>query len=69
VDNALLLPLAAVFLRPSGPVAFRRRGAGFEAVSLKLGRAQRGQVEVLAGLSEGDQVSTRDLERSSGDRG
>jgi hypothetical protein len=57
------MPLEAVFLRPEGPIAFKRTAAGFESVQLTLGRAYRGNVEVLAGVAEGDQVARVDLGR------
>lgn len=63
VSRALHMPLDAVFLRPEGPVAYKRKGAGFEEVRLSLGRAYRGDVEVLAGVAEGDQVARVDLAR------
>jgi multidrug efflux pump subunit AcrA (membrane-fusion protein) len=64
LSRALHMPLDAVFLRPEGPVAYKRTGAGFEPVQLSLGRAYRGDVEVLAGVAEGDQVARVDLGRA-----
>lgn len=63
IAGALLVPLNAVFVTDEGPVAYLRTADGFRKVSLQLGRTQRGQVRVLKGLSEGDQVSTIDLQR------
>jgi multidrug efflux pump subunit AcrA (membrane-fusion protein) len=65
LPRALHMPLSAVFLRPEGPVAYKRAGASFEEVPLELGRAHREDVEVLAGVSEGDQVAQVDLRRSA----
>lgn len=65
LTRALNMPLEAVFLRPEGPVAFKRVGAGFEVVKLTLGRAYRGNVEVLAGVVEGDVVARVDLDRAA----
>jgi multidrug efflux pump subunit AcrA (membrane-fusion protein) len=62
LQKVLLVPLEAVFVRPDGPVAFRRTSVGHELVKLKLGRRNWRAVEVLAGLKEGDRVSRRDLE-------
>jgi HlyD family secretion protein len=62
LQKVLLLPLEAVFVRPDGPVAFRRTSVGHEVVKLKLGQRNWRGVEVLAGLKEGDRVSRRDLE-------
>jgi HlyD family secretion protein len=66
--GTLLVPVDAVFNRPDGPVAFRRRGGGYELVRLALGRRNARHAEVLAGLGEGDQVARRDLEREEGAR-
>jgi len=68
LTRALHMPLDAVFLRAEGPVAFKRTAAGFEEVRLTLGRAYRGSVEVLAGVSEGEQVARVDLGRADEER-
>ncbi len=60
--GALIVPLDAVFTRPSGPVAFRKTPVGFQQVPVKLGRKNRSHVEVLEGLVADDRVSRRDLE-------
>jgi multidrug efflux pump subunit AcrA (membrane-fusion protein) len=64
VPKVLLLPLEAVFIRPDGPVAFKRTSVNHELVRLQLGRRNSRVVEVLGGLEEGDRVSRRDLEGS-----
>jgi HlyD family secretion protein len=64
--GTLLVPLEAVFVRPEGPVAFRRTANGHELVKLQLGRRNARHAEVLAGLVEGDRVARRDLEREDG---
>jgi multidrug efflux pump subunit AcrA (membrane-fusion protein) len=64
--GTLLCPLEAVFVRPEGPVAFRRTANGYEQVLLQLGRRNARHAEVLAGLVEGDRVARRDLEREEG---
>lgn len=61
LDDRLLIPVAAVFPREQGPVAYRKTVSGFETVELTLGQRDRERVEVLAGLSPGDEVSVRDL--------
>jgi HlyD family secretion protein len=61
VPGLLLVPRQAVFLRESGPVAWVRRGLGWTEAPLRLGRSNRRQVEVLAGLEDGDRLSPRDL--------
>jgi multidrug efflux pump subunit AcrA (membrane-fusion protein) len=60
VADALLVDADAVFLKPDGPVVFRRTATGHESVSVELGRRNDERVEVLGGLSEGDGVSLTD---------
>ena len=62
VPGLLLLPRDAVFLRDEGPVVWAKRGLGWREVEVTLGRRNQKLVEVLSGLSEGDQVSSVDLE-------
>jgi HlyD family secretion protein len=60
VDGALVVPAEAVFVTATGPVAYRLRGGGLEAVPLTLGaRSSRG-LQVLSGLAAGDRVSRVD---------
>jgi HlyD family secretion protein len=61
IKNALLIPREAVFLRPSGPVAWVRRWNGYREVTVKLGRQNKRFVELREGLADGDVVSTTDL--------
>jgi HlyD family secretion protein len=61
IPSVLLVPRDAVFLRDSGPVVWVRRSLGWREVPVELGRSNRQQVEVVAGLSEGDRVSPVDL--------
>jgi hypothetical protein len=61
VPRCLVIPLEAVFPTREGPMAWRRTALGFEAVPLRLGRRNDHEIEVLDGLSEGDQVARRDL--------
>jgi multidrug efflux pump subunit AcrA (membrane-fusion protein) len=56
VDDALLVPLEAIVSTPDGPVAHRRAAVGTEPVELELGRRNATHVEVLQGLSEGDEL-------------
>jgi HlyD family secretion protein len=62
--RALRIPTAAVFMTERGPVAYKKHGSGYETLRLELGRAQHEYVEVLGGLSEGDEVSRSDLARA-----
>ena len=61
VAGVLLVPREVVFLRDSGPVVWARRALGWSQVEVKLGRSNRKQVEVLAGVEEGDRLSPLDL--------
>ena len=62
-EAALLVDADAVFLKPEGPIVYRRTTWGHEAVPVELGRRNEKRVEVLSGLDEGDAVSLEDLER------
>jgi HlyD family secretion protein len=61
VAGLLLAPRDAVFLRESGPVVWVRRALSWREVPVRLGRSNRRQVEILAGLEEGDRLSPTDL--------
>jgi len=61
IRDVLLLPRDAVFLRDAGPVVWVARGFGWREVPVGLGRSNRRQVEVVAGLAEGDRVSPLDF--------
>ncbi|HEU5061316.1 MAG TPA: HlyD family efflux transporter periplasmic adaptor subunit [Kofleriaceae bacterium] len=63
VPAAVLVPAEAVFITADGPVAFRRTsGGGAEKVRLRLGPRSDISIQVLSGLSPGDQVSRVNLE-------
>jgi multidrug efflux pump subunit AcrA (membrane-fusion protein) len=61
IPGVLLVPREAVFLRESGPVVWARRALGWSEVPVTLGRSNRRQVEVVAGVVEGDRLSPVDL--------
>ena len=61
IEAALTVDADAVFLETAGPVVYRRTWLGHEAVAVELGRRNARQVEVLAGLAEGDRISLTDL--------
>lgn len=61
IPDALLLPIAAVFGSRGGPVAYRKTSAGAKRTKLVLGSRSKRHIQVLEGLSVGDQVSLRDL--------
>jgi HlyD family secretion protein len=65
LKNVVLAPVAAVFSRASGPVAFRKTATGWQKVLLELGRRSRRQVEVRRGLEAGDRVALQDLEEGA----
>jgi len=54
--EALLVPRAAVFVSPRGPVAYRRGVFGVETVPLRLGAQNDEFVRVLSGLGAQDRV-------------
>jgi HlyD family secretion protein len=61
VPGALTVPRTALFLRPSGPVAWVLTWRGFRETPVRVGRHSRRGVEILEGLSEGDAVAAADL--------
>ena len=65
MKDALVVDADAVFLKPQGPVVYRKTLFGFEPVSVELGRRNQERVEVLSGLSEGDSIAAVDLEERS----
>jgi HlyD family secretion protein len=68
IPGVLLLPRDAVFLRDSGPVVWVKHHFGWTEVPVELGRSNRRQVEIEAGLEEGDRVSPVDLARPPEER-
>jgi HlyD family secretion protein len=56
VRDALLIPRAAVFVSPRGPVAYRRGLFGVETVPLRIGDQNDEMVSVLSGLAASDKV-------------
>jgi multidrug efflux pump subunit AcrA (membrane-fusion protein) len=56
VEEALLVPLAAVEHAGGGNIVYRSRPTGPSPVRVSLGSANETMVEVLAGLSEGDEL-------------
>jgi len=57
--DVLAVPRSAIISRGSGPMVYvDKRGGGYEARPLKLGRTGDNYAEVLGGLDEGDKVVT-----------
>lgn len=57
LEDVVLVPSRAVAPTDAGPVVYRRRGLGWEAVPVSLGARNRDLVEVVAGLKAGDRVA------------
>jgi HlyD family secretion protein len=55
--NATVVPVECVFVKPDGPVAYRKHGQGFERVKLELGKRSASAIEVVKGLEPGDRVA------------
>lgn len=62
LEDALLVPLDAVFATPEGPVAYRRGDGGLQPVRLSIGRRNAHRVVVTEGLREGDEIVRADAE-------
>jgi len=58
-EDVLLAPAEAVFNTPQGPTAYTRGWLGTRRVLPEVGARNENQVEILAGLAEGDRLSTR----------
>ncbi|MEM9454063.1 MAG: HlyD family efflux transporter periplasmic adaptor subunit [Myxococcota bacterium] len=66
LKDTLRVPLEAIVATADGPVAYRRTAEGSEPVLVTLGRRNAEQVEVTAGLQEGDEVDAAPQRRSEG---
>jgi multidrug resistance efflux pump len=67
-DNALSVPLQAIFENDGKPVVHRWRRGRFEAVEVALGPASLGRIVVEKGLAAGDRVALADPARPRGER-
>jgi len=56
VTNTLAVPVQCVFSRGPRSFVFGKRGGDFEPVEIELGRSSTTMVEVVQGLSTGDEV-------------
>jgi len=61
IPSVLVVPRDAIYLRPTGPVAWKKNGLRYTEVPVRIGRNNRRLVEILDGLSEGDLISSADL--------
>ena len=60
---ALLVPETALAPRDNRHYVYRVRGETVEEVAVRIGQRRGGQVEVLEGLADGDQVVTAGLQK------
>jgi HlyD family secretion protein len=60
VEDALTVPIAAVFNEGSIHFVYRPRDGKFERVPVQVGRRSSTRAEVLAGLSEGQRILARE---------
>jgi len=57
LEDALVIPLDAVFPGDDGPTVYRKTLVGYDRVPVRLGRRNGNSVEVVDGLRDGDRVS------------
>ncbi len=60
VDQAIVVPRQAVFLKGGAPHVWRRIGGQFEAVPVELGAQTAGSTVVESGLEPGDRIALED---------
>jgi HlyD family secretion protein len=57
VENALCIPVPAVFIEEEIAYCYKKYGGVFERVPVSIGSQNENLVEILSGLSDGDHVS------------
>ncbi len=57
VKGAVVVPVECVFVKPDGPIAYRKHGDAFERVKLELGKRAATSIQVVKGLEPGDHVA------------
>lgn len=57
VENALAVPVQAVFREPEGPVVYVRSGAGFDREPVALGAINGVHAQITEGVEAGDKVA------------
>jgi hypothetical protein len=60
VTDAMSVPIQAVFRRGGRTFAYVPQGGGFAQREIEVGRASETRIEILSGLSEGEQVLVRE---------
>jgi HlyD family secretion protein len=59
-EDAIVVPIQAVFTKESKSIVYRRTVTGFEPVPVELGAATAGRVVIKSGLHDGDAIALRD---------
>ena len=59
-EDAIVVPIQAVFTKESKSIVYRRTATGFEPVTVELGAATAGRVVIKKGLADGDAIALRD---------
>ncbi len=60
IPDVVQIPTDAVFVTPTGPVAYRQTGGKIEQVAITLGKRSSTMIEVKTGLAAGDRVTRVD---------
>ena len=68
IEDALLVPIEAIFRGEDGPTVYRKTLVGYSRVPVRLGKRNDKTVEVLEGLDDGDRISTVDPSADEGAR-
>jgi multidrug efflux pump subunit AcrA (membrane-fusion protein) len=61
LEDALLLPVTAVFPSGDGPVVYRKTWLGFERIAVEPGKRNESRIQILSGLAPGDRVANKNL--------
>ena len=59
-EDAIVVPIQAVFTKESKSIVYRRSATSFEPVPVELGAATAGRVVIKSGLHDGDAIALRD---------
>ena len=69
LDDVLIVPLQAVHAKEGKFFCFKLDGSGFEKISVKLGKDNNSHVEIVEGVSEGDELLLYDPEAGGSGNG